>query len=346
MKKLIPWTLVILVTVLVIGLPSYFLIIPGKNELKSGLNIKELTSEDILNEKNNITQKYLTLSSETDKKYLTKESELEAEYKEKLDIISAKYTKKMGEDGWFEEQKKINEEKSVLDREKSSKSMTLFTEKNSEKQALLESERIEKNSIDDKNTERTNLIRNGIIKIVIASIVMIIYTIWIISQVNKLIRNKNKVKESWSQIEVALKKRYDLIPNLVSIVKGFAKHESATLEKVTNMRTFAIKTHDKAKEIELNNNISKEVSQIMLLSEAYPDLKSNENFLSLQTELRNTENEISDARELYNKSVLKYQNTIQSIPTNIFANIMGYENELFFSIEEEEKEAPKIDLAS
>lgn len=336
MKKKCSWFLVIVISLIVIVLPSILLIKPGIGDINDGNLIKKLTSDEITEEKNKITQKYLDLSKELDEKYIAKEAELDKEYEDKESTIDAKYNKQMLEDGWFEEQSKKNDEKSKLNREKSQKSLDLFTQKQSEKKALSDNEEDEIADLSEYNSERSLLIIKGIFKIACAILIMAIFFGWVFAQINKVIRNKNRVKESWAQIEVFLKKRYDLIPNIVSTIKGYTSHESTTLEKVIENRTEALQTHDKAKEIELNKNISKDVNQLLLLGEAYPDLKANENYLSLQEELKNIENEIASARERYNKVVLRYQNTIQTIPTNIFASILGYKEELFFSTDDNE----------
>ena len=344
MKRIISWILIVIFSLIIVILQSILLIKPGVSDISKGNSIKELSSDDIANEKKKIKQKYLDLAKEIDEKYITKEAELEEEYEVKEKEIDAKYTKQMLEDGWFEDQSKKNDEKSKLSREKSDKSLNFFTQKYEEKRSLssLQNDEIEK--LNNYNSERFSLIVKGVVKVSGALFIIAVFFIWILAQINKVIRSKNKVKESWAQIEVFLKRRYDLIPNIVSTIKGYTKYESKTLETVIEARTEALNTQDKAKEIELNNTISKDVNQILLLEESYPDLKANDNYLSLQEELRNTEDEISNAREGYNKSVLRYQNLIETIPTNIFSNILGYEDELFFSIDEKESNSPEINF--
>lgn len=160
---------------------------------------------------------------------------------------------------------------------------------------------------------------------------------------NTLVALKNQVKNAWSQIDVQLKRRHDLIPNLVETVKGYAAHESGTLENVIKARQQAVNITDNVKNRAAAENVlSGALKSLFAVAENYPELKANENFLHLQEELTSTENKISFARQFYNDSVLEYNNKKEMFPSNIIANIFNFENRDFFEIDVAEKEAPQV----
>jgi LemA protein len=156
------------------------------------------------------------------------------------------------------------------------------------------------------------------------------------------------VEEAWSDIDVQLKRRYDLIPNLVETVKGYASHEKETLEKVTKARTDAMAAQsggDLKKSAEAENMLSSTLKSIFALSENYPDLKANQNFLELQRELSDTENKIQASRRFYNGNVRDFNTKLQVFPTNIMAGMLGFKNREFFEIEnEKERENVKVEF--
>ena len=160
---------------------------------------------------------------------------------------------------------------------------------------------------------------------------------------NGLVASRNRVKDQWSQIDVQLKKRADLIPNIVETVKGYAKHEKETLEDVVKARNALNTASTVEDEMKANNQITGALNKLFALSEAYPELKANENFMSLQRDLKDIEDKISYARQFYNDSVMTYNNKVQMFPTNIIANIFNFKESKFFEIEnEKDKETPKV----
>lgn len=173
--------------------------------------------------------------------------------------------------------------------------------------------------------------------------IVAVIILWLIFVFNGLIRKENRVKEAWADIEVQLKRRYDLIPNLVEIVKGYASHEKETFERVISARSEAMGiTNPKAK-LEAENALSQTLKSLFALAENYPDLKANQNFLELQRELTDTEDKIQAARRFYNANVRDYNIAIQSFPNNLIASAFGFRQKELFEIEEAaEKEAPKI----
>ena len=172
-------------------------------------------------------------------------------------------------------------------------------------------------------------------------LVIVIITGMIITSYNKFIRKNNRVKETESQIDVLLNQRFDLIPNIVECVKGYTKHESTTLEELTSLRS-SYNNHGFS--IEETEKADKEFNNIMLLSEAYPDLKANTQFLSLQNNLKEIENKLSYARSNYNTAVTSYNNLVESVPTNIIAKIFAFEKKELFKLENNKKENIKINF--
>lgn len=179
-----------------------------------------------------------------------------------------------------------------------------------------------------------------VIIIVFAVIVLLVF--YGIGVYNKLVNSRNKVKDQWAQIDVQLKRRSDLIPNLVETVKGYAKHEKNTLTEVIEARNKFVSAGSINEEIEANNQLTGALNKLFALSESYPELKANQNFISLQNDLKDTEDKISYARQFYNDTVLTYNNLVQMFPSNVIANMFKFNVYEFFKIEEKEKEAPKV----
>ncbi len=177
--------------------------------------------------------------------------------------------------------------------------------------------------------------------ILIAVIALLI--IMLISMYNRLVRLRNQVKNAWAQIDVQLKRRYDLIPNLIETVKGYMKHERETLEAVTRMRAQAMEATGVADKAKAEGQLTSALGQFKIAVENYPDLKANQNFLALQEELTSTENKISFARQNYNDQVLFFNNKTEVFPSNIIAGMFGFQKEVFFEIEDAtERIAPKV----
>jgi len=181
------------------------------------------------------------------------------------------------------------------------------------------------------------------IAIIVLIIVLLLIGVYIVSQYNSLIKFRNWVKESWSQIDVQLKRRHDLIPNLVNTVKGYAEHEKETLEKVIQARNQLISGTPQER-IEADNQIQGALKSIFALSESYPDLKANQNFLRLQDELTETENKVAYSRQLYNKTVAEYNIKRETFPTNIIAGMFNFKAEEQLTIPEAEREAPTVEF--
>jgi LemA protein len=177
----------------------------------------------------------------------------------------------------------------------------------------------------------------GVIVVILAIVLWVLY--------NGLVRLRNQVKNAWAQIDVQLKRRYDLIPNLVETVKGYVKHERETLEAVTKARNLAqqVSSAGAGERAKAEGELSSALSRLLAVVERYPDLKANQNFLALQEELTSTENKISFSRQYYNDSVLRYNNQTQMVPSNIVASMFGFKAGEFFEVTlSAEREAPKV----
>ena len=177
--------------------------------------------------------------------------------------------------------------------------------------------------------------------LIILLIVVGLIGFFLIGMYNGLVRARNEVKNSWSQIDVQLNRRHDLIPNLVETVKGYMTHERETLEAVTRARQQAIQVSgDLTEKARVENQLTQTLRSLFAVAEAYPDLKANQNFLALQEELASTENKISFSRQYYNDSVLSLNNKVEMFPTNIFASMFGFSKEKFFEAETAEARKP------
>lgn len=176
--------------------------------------------------------------------------------------------------------------------------------------------------------------------IIIIAVALI--ALWFIGAYNGLIKLRNRAQEAWSDIDVQLKRRYDLIPNLVETVKGYVEHEKQTLESVTKARTMAMNATGVHAKGEAENMLSETLKSIFALSEAYPDLKANQNFLKLQDELSDTENKIQASRRFYNTNVRDFNTKLEMFPTNIAGNMLGFKKFEFFEAQAEEKENVKV----
>ena len=171
-------------------------------------------------------------------------------------------------------------------------------------------------------------------------IVLAVVVLYVIGAYNGLVRLKNRAEEAWSDIDVQLKRRYDLIPNLISTVKGYAAHESGVFERVTEARTKAMSATGVAEKGEAENMLVGALKSVFAIAEAYPDLKANQNFLELQRELSDTENKIQAARRFYNGNVMELNTKIEMFPSNIIAGMFNFVKREFFELNEEAAKEP------
>ena len=180
--------------------------------------------------------------------------------------------------------------------------------------------------------------------IIIGAVVIFLIVVYVIATYNGLINLRNKVNDQWSQIDVELKRRFDLIPNLVNTVKGYTKHEEETLENVIKARNTYLSAGSKGEAMEADNALTGAINKLFALAESYPELKANENFKELQASLKDTEDKISFARKFYNDTALQLNNKVEMFPSNIVAKMFGFSKVEFFKANETERENVKVEF--
>lgn len=381
MKK--NWMLIItssIVYLAIITLSIYYAIIPGINKLKEVYTIKELTYEEKTKLIDEINQKYILLEQDVNNKYTPsikeindKYSNLEQQIKDKYDQKEQEINNKISDkevarnneffkNGLSKKYYNLSDEISTLRNEKweidsqerkeidnnddlkEAEIKTIKSNQSSELDRLRKNKDNEIYNINNQNINKSYIKTKGILSILIGSIIILIPIIYIILIFNKLTHLSNLVKEKWSQVDIFLKQRTDLIPNIVESVKGFTGHEKSTLTNITKARNQVIKATTKEEEIEANKNLSNAINKLLFLQEDYPELKANTNFMNLQENLKEIENNISYARQIYNKAVLKYKNKLEMFPSNIIADIFNFKPELFFTIDSDDRENPNINF--
>ncbi len=176
--------------------------------------------------------------------------------------------------------------------------------------------------------------------------IIVLIALYVFSTYNGLIKTRNLVEEAFSTMDVYLKKRWDLIPNLVEVVKGYAAHEKETLEQVTSLRTNSYDDMSMEQKISVNEQVSQGISKLLAVAENYPDLKASQNFSDLSKELSNVENDIANSRKYYNGTVRNLNNKVQMFPSNIIANIFNFKAAKMFEIVAEERNNVKVDFKS
>lgn len=179
--------------------------------------------------------------------------------------------------------------------------------------------------------------------LIVLAVVAVILILWVVSAFNKLINLKNATKSTWSNIDVQLKRRYDLIPNLLETVKGYAKHEKEVFTKVTEARSNAMNAQSPGEKAKADNMLTGALKSLFAVSENYPELKASENFMQMQNELADTENKIQASRSTYNNQAQQFNTAQEQFPTNIIAKIFAFKIAEFFEIEDEkQKETPQV----
>jgi len=182
--------------------------------------------------------------------------------------------------------------------------------------------------------------------VIVIVVVVVLLVLWLVALYNGLVRSRNRVDNAWAQIEVQLKRRHDLIPNLVETVKGYAAHERGTFEAVTQARTAAQQAQGPAAAGQAEGVLSQALGRLFAVAEAYPELKANQNFLDLQNQLSDTEDKIAVSRQVYNDTVLTYNNAIQTFPSVVIANSFGFTRREFFEVETPaDREVPQVSFS-
>jgi LemA protein len=179
---------------------------------------------------------------------------------------------------------------------------------------------------------------------IVIVIIILLVIVYLVAAYNGLIRRRNQIENAWSQIDVQLKRRHDLIPNLVETVKGYAEHEKSTLDAVIQARNAAVAAPTPSATAAAEGQLTGALRQVFALGEAYPDLKANQNFLALQEELSATEGRVAYARQFYNDSVLEYNNKLQQFPTVYYAKMLHFQRREYFETDEAARETPAVDF--
>ncbi len=179
---------------------------------------------------------------------------------------------------------------------------------------------------------------------IIVIAVLVAVALWLVFGYNRLVRLRNRMQNAWAQVDVQLKRRYDLIPNLVATVKGYAEHEAATFEAVVTARNAAVQAGSVGDQSQAEGLLTGALKNLFALAEAYPELRASDNFRSLQGQLAEVEDRITIARQIFNDTTLTYNNTVESIPTNIVAKLTGFERGEFFEVDDEGRSVPKVEF--
>ena len=185
-----------------------------------------------------------------------------------------------------------------------------------------------------------------IVLLIVPLVILVLILAWGVGMYNTLVTMKKRVENAWAQIDVQLKRRHDLIPNLVETVKGYASHEKETLENVTKARSQAVSAQGAGPQAQAEQALTGALGRLMLVVEQYPDLKANQNFLALQEELTSTENKIGFSRQHYNDSVMQYNTKTEVVPTNLIAGMFNFKGMEFFEVQDEAvREAPQVSFS-
>jgi len=185
-----------------------------------------------------------------------------------------------------------------------------------------------------------------VIWVIVLVVLVLIVALAAVAIYNRLVRLRNRAENSWAQVDVQLRRRYDLIPNLVEAVKGYAAHERGTFDEVTQARTAAQQAKGVAEQAEAENVLTAAIGRLFAVAEAYPQLRATENFQQLQTQLAEVEQKIAVSRQVYNDTVLTYDNALETVPTNIVASLFGFRPQAYFETEGAAREAPAVQFSN
>jgi LemA protein len=185
-----------------------------------------------------------------------------------------------------------------------------------------------------------------VVWVVLLIVAVAVLLLVVVALYNRLVRLRNRAENAWAQVDVQLRRRYDLIPNLVEAVKGYAAHERETFEAVTNARAAAQQAQGVAQQAEAENVLTAALGRLLAVAEAYPQLRATENFQQLQAQLADVEQNIAVARQVYNDTVLTYDNALETVPTNVVAGIFNFRERAYFETEGVTREAPAVQFSS
>lgn len=320
---------------IVFGVISYMVIPNVKvlNEINNKQNISEEEKNKLVESINN---KYDELENNIKESYSDRLKQID----EELISKNSEENKEFMTNGFSDTYYRLNTEISNLSKEKYEINEKQDTELNSNNAKR----NTELKAISGQNSDSFLTKSRSIVLIVVGGLILLIPILVTISKFNVLTILLNRVKNSWSQIDVLLKQRADLIPNIVSTVKGYSNYEKDTLTSVIDARNEVMSAKTKEEEINANKKLNYGVNKLLVLQEDYPELKADENYMNLHKNLKEIEDNIASLRQEYNNNVLRYKNKVETFPNNIFANIFGFKSQVFFQIDDDERENVNINL--
>lgn len=361
MKKIGSIIGLVLVNIAVIFASSFFVIKPGVEKVIEASKVKILTEDEIAQKnqeardksakkKREINDKYDKLIQEERERVEKEKAAIKEKYDKQIEELENSRTKQMGEAGWYEETTTINRKigdlrhQSGVDQQNVVSKESALKMEQFEQISAIESDDFWKEPVSSNKLEKGKALAFGIVIILLGAIIIVVDIAYFVSKYNKLAKLRNRVNSSWAQIEVMLKKRYDLIPNLVNTVKEYSSYEKDTLEEIVSIRGQAMKDHDRNEQMDYEKKISQKMNQLFMLNENYPKLMADKNYLALMNELRSVETDLANRRDIYNSNVTLYKNARETVPTNFIANIFAFVDLPFYTIDDTEKENIKVEL--
>lgn len=336
MKKKVPLIICSLVLYsVVIFLSVYYVIMPNVKKINE-LDDSILNESDKIALRDEINEKYDLLIQELNDNNAKRKEEINSLLVTKKAAETAEFYKNHFSEKYYALQSEINDLNDELSHIEID-ALSSISNLNSQRKEEI-------NNIDRLNNQYNYSKFKCNLFIILGGIIIIIPLIYIWSIFNRLTTLYNLVKEKWSGVDVYLKQRADLIPNIVEAVKAYTKYEGDTLVEVTNARNKVLSASSKDEEIVSNEKFDKTIDRIFALVEAYPELKANDNFMKLQEDLRNIEDEIAYARKEYNNAVLMYKNKMEVFPSNLVADMFNFKPEMFFEISKDSKDGLKIEI--
>ncbi len=361
MKKIGSIIVLVFINVAVVFASGYFVIKPGVEKVLEASKIQILTEDEIAQKKEEareksaekkqeINDKYDKLIQEEKDRVAKEKAAIKEKYDKQIEELENSRTKQMGEDGWFEESTSINHKIGDLKHQSgveqmnvASRESDLESEKRKEISAI-EMDDFFARPVSNNKLEKGKSLAFGIAIILVGAMIIILDIAYFVSKYNKLAKLRNHVNSCWAQIEVMLKKRYDLIPNLVNTVKGYSSYEKDTLEEIVSIRGKAMKDQNLKEQMDHEKQMSQKINQLFLLNENYPKLMADKNYLALMNELRMVETDLANRRDIYNSSATLYKNARETVPTNLIANVFAFEDLPFYTIEDNERQNVKVEL--
>lgn len=336
MKRFLSISVVSLIYLAIVSGVISYMVIPNVKVLNEINNKQNISDEEKNKLVESINNKYDELENNIKESYSNRLKEID----EELISKNSEENKEFMTNGFSDTYYRLNTEIANLNKEKfeiNKKQDTELNNNNAKRNTELR-------AISGQNSDSFFKKSRSIVLIVVGGLMLLFPILVTISKFNVLTILLNRVKNSWSQIDVLLKQRADLIPNIVSTVKGYSNYEKDTLTSVIDARNEVMNAKTKEEEINANKKLNYGVNKLLVLQEDYPELKADENYMSLHKNLKEIEDNIASLRQDYNNNVLRYKNKVETFPNNIFANIFGFKSQVFFQIDDDERENVNINL--